>query len=69
MTKLVHGTVTSQHKVFARRLSPALELLMEPTVREVVRSPQTFAKVTEAIVDNSGFIVQTATLVRSEQRK
>lgn len=49
-------------------MSAALESFIELIVREVVASPQIIDEVTEAVIDNPGFIAPTATIAKLDQR-
>lgn len=69
MTKLVLETFTAQHKGVNNRLSAALESLTELIVTKLMRSPQTFAEVTETVIEHPGFIALTAAFLKAEQWK
>lgn len=65
MTKLVLDKLTGQQKGVYNRLWAALVSSIERIVRNMVRSLQTIAEVTEAVIDNPRFISPTGTLVKS----
>lgn len=69
MTKLVLETLMAQRKRVANLLTAALEPIIDCIVRKVMRSPKTIAELTEAVIDNHGFIARTDALFKPKQRK
>lgn len=64
-TELVPDNLTTLYKGVENRLSAALKSPIERIVRRAAGSPQTIAKVTEAVIDNPGFIAPTYAHVKS----
>lgn len=66
MTEYVLLTLMSHHKEVVNRLSAALQFLIERVFKKLLRTPQTTAEVTKAVINKPAFIHSNATLIKWE---
>lgn len=69
MSKLVYEAVMTGHKAEDSSPSATLESLLERVVKKVMNPPETFAHITEAVIEIPGLISRTALFIKFEQRK
>lgn len=68
MSKTVLEAAMVEYEELRNRLSDVLEWFSECRVRNVVNAPETIGQITEAIIDNHGFVELVAVILKAEQR-